>query len=127
MVSVDCTAALVAGVRRDVPEVQAVRESSRTATLRYQDLSVILTDDGDVLDCVLLRAMARVMASMFDDRRDDFTSRQPRAVLQPAAARSVRTTLGSATAREWSISRSIMLGGITSERFAAWARRSVPL
>jgi len=67
--------AIVAGVRRYLPDVRAVRKGSRLVIIRHADREAQLVDDGGAF-CISFRAgdSAVTMSSLVDrDRRDSFT------------------------------------------------------
>jgi hypothetical protein len=68
--------AIVAGVRRYLPDARAVRRSSRRVIIRYGQFEAWLVDDGSAF-CIRFRAgdSAITMSGLVDrDRRDVHTT-----------------------------------------------------
>ena len=68
-------AAIVDSVRRYLPEARAARKGGRHVIIRHADREAHLKDDGSFWITFSSPSAATTMASMFDDRRDDFTVR----------------------------------------------------
>jgi hypothetical protein len=68
--------AIVAAVREYLPDIRAVRKGSRLVIIRHGEREAHLTMDGSSSACWITFTSsnsATTMASLFDDRRDDFT------------------------------------------------------
>jgi hypothetical protein len=62
--------AIVAGVRRYLPDARAVRKGHRMVIIRHGDREAQLVDDGSFRISFSSTAIATTMASLVDDRRD---------------------------------------------------------
>ncbi len=68
------SAAIVAGVRRFIPDARAVRKGSRLVIIRHADREARLRDDGPEFWITFSAgSVATTMASMYDTRCDLFT------------------------------------------------------
>ncbi len=70
------SAAIVAGVRARLPDVRAARKGPRLVVIRYGDREAHLRQDGAAWSFWITfpaGEMKTTMASLVDERRDDFT------------------------------------------------------
>src|SRR5664279_5424217 len=68
--------AIVAAVREYLPDIRAVRKGARLVIIRHGEREARLSMDGSSSACWIAftsTTIATTMASLFDDRRDDFT------------------------------------------------------
>jgi hypothetical protein len=65
--------AIVAAVREYLPDVRAVRKGSRLVIIRHGEREARLSMDGSSCWITFASTTVTTMASLFDDRRDDFT------------------------------------------------------